>query len=197
MILAVTVVLAAGAESKPARGTVSNTAVTIEGTVLDAETLRQLFETDFGNLYAVVEVTLTPKAGSSLDLKLDDFLLRSEATLDHTGPMAAGMIAGGDALVVKRAEAPKKKTGITAGMGPIMGGPMSGPVDVPDNTKIESKTGDDQEELLAALKRKMLPEKKVSETVSGLLFFPMEKENPRKLVLWYTTPAGKVRMPFK
>ena len=47
--------------------------------------------------------------------------------------------------------------------------------------------------MLSVLKRKILPEKTVSEPVTGLLFFPLDKEKPKHLALVYTTPTGKLQ----
>jgi hypothetical protein len=51
--------------------------------------------------------------------------------------------------------------------------------------------------MLEKLKLKILAEKSIGAPVTGLLFFPLEKEKPKSLELIYTTPSGKIRMKFK
>ena len=50
--------------------------------------------------------------------------------------------------------------------------------------------------MLAVLKEKILPEKETDVPVSGLLYFPMEKQKMKDLELIYTTPEGKLLLRF-
>lgn len=185
-------------DKKLPSGEMSNDGVRVEGSVLDSEQLKQIFGSDFDNGYIVIEVTLTPKGGKPLEIHLDDFLLRSDQTGEHTGPLLAAQIAGQGSLVVKRGDGPKSKGGFSGGFGGIYtGGGAMGPPTATDNTKVEIKESTEKDPLLGALKRKILAEKSVTEPVSGLLFFPLEKEKPKHLALVYTTPAGKLRMQFR
>ncbi|MES1261099.1 MAG: hypothetical protein ABUS49_05115, partial [Acidobacteriota bacterium] len=139
-----------------------------------------------------------PKGGKPLDIRLDDFLLRSDQTGEHTGPLAAAQIAGQGALVVKRGDPPRSKTGFGGGFGGIMmGGGAMGAPDTTDRTKVEVKESAEKDPMLATLKRKILSEKTIGEPVTGLLFFPLDKEKPKHLALIYTTPSGKLRMQFR
>jgi hypothetical protein len=47
------------------------------------------------------------------------------------------------------------------------------------------------------LKEKILPEKETDAPVSGLLYFPMEKQKLKDLELIYKTPEGKLTLRFK
>jgi hypothetical protein len=185
-------------EKKLPSGEATNDVVAIAATALDSEQLKQIFGSDFDNGYSVIEVTLTPKGGKPLDIRIDDFLLRSDQTGEHTGPLLAAQIAGQGALVVHRGDGPKSKGGFTGGFGGIMmgGGAMGAPTAV-DNTKVEVKESAEADPMLSILKRKILAEKTVSEPVTGLLFFPLDKEKPKHLALVYTTSAGKLRMQFR
>ena len=143
-------------------------------------------------------MTLTPKGGKPLDVRLDDFLLRSDMSGEHTGPLAAAQIAGQGALVVKRGDPPRSKGGFSGGFGGIMmGGGAMGAPDTSDRSKVEMKESTEKDPMLSALKRKILAEKTVTETVTGLLFFPLDKEKPKHLALIYTTTSGKLRMQFR
>ena len=51
---------------------------------------------------------------------------------------------------------------------------------------------------MKVLNEKMMPEKKTdSEPVSGLLYFPMEKQKQKDLELIYNTPDGKLSLRFR
>ena len=58
----------------------------------------------------------------------------------------------------------------------MMGGGAMGAPDRGDNTKVEVKESAEKDPMLSTLKRKILAEKTVTETVTGLLFFPLDKE---------------------
>jgi hypothetical protein len=196
--MAISVLALMAKDKKLPSGEASNDLVNITGTVLDSEQLKQIFGSDFNNGFSVIEATLTPKGGKSLDVHLDDFLLRSEQTGDHTGPLAAAQIAGQGVLVVNRGDPPQSKIGFSGGFGGIYGGDGAmGPPTAVDNTKVEIKESSEKDPMLNVLKRKILAEKPITEPVTGLLFFPLDKEKPKHLVLVYTTPAGKLRMQFR
>jgi len=51
--------------------------------------------------------------------------------------------------------------------------------------------------LKKVLNEKILPEKKTETPVSGLLYFPLEKQKQKDLELWYNTPDGKLTLRFR
>ena len=62
---------------------------------------------------------------------------------------------------------------------------------------MKSGAKDKPNPLLDVLKQKVLPEKETEAPVSGLLYFPMEKQKLKDLELWYRTPEGKLVLQFK
>jgi len=188
------------AEKKLPQGDVGNDSVEVKATILDDEHLKQNFGCDFGALYVVVEATLTPQAGKPLDISLDDFLMRSEQTGDHTGPLTASQIAGSSSLVVTPTSGPGSGMGAQntgwGGFGGLMIGGGGGGGAVQGN-KSEIKDSGKKDPMLEVLKRKILAEKTTTEPVTGLLFFPMEKEKTKHLVLIYTAKQDKLRIRFK
>ena len=170
------------AEKKPPQGVVEDESVTIAATILDAEHVRDAVGSDFKGQYTVLDVRVTPKGGMPLDVRLDNFILRSESDGDHSGALVAGQIAGAGELVVKRTYAGKSSPGNP--------GLLTG-------TSVELKDAPTQDAVLDALKKKILAEKVTADPVSGLLFFPLEKEKPKNLILSCTTPKGKLRLQFK
>jgi hypothetical protein len=170
------------ADKKPPQGRVEDESVSIAATILDAEHIRQAIGDDFNGQYTVLEVRVTPKGGMPLDVRLDNFILRSESDGDHSAPLIAGQIAGSGELVVKRKYAAKSSPGNP---------------NLIEGTTVEVKDAPAQDGVLEALKKNILVEKVTADPVSGWLFFPLEKEKPKNLVLSCTTPKGKLRMQFK
>ncbi len=191
---------ASGKEKKLPSGEESNDSVSVSATYLDAEQLKETFGTDFDNMFQVIEVTLTPRNGKKLDVHLDDFLIRSEQTGDHSAPLQASQIAGQGTLVVHQGDAQKsKKGGFGSGisLGGIMMGSGGGGGQPPPEARTEIKNSEKRDPLLDVLKRKILAEKPTGEPVTGLLFFAIEKDKPKHLVLVYSTTPEKLRIKFK
>ena len=171
---------AAAADKKPPQGHEEDASVGVTASIVSADQLRQEFGSEFKD-YIVIDVRISPK-DKSYQVHLDDFILRSESSGEHTGPFtAASQIAGAGALVVTEkygnkanADSPK---------------PL-------ESVKIEMKDDVKGDPALDALKKRMLAEKSVSEPVSGLLFFPFSKEKPRHLILSYKTPSSHLRLSF-
>ena len=68
-------------------------------------------------------------------------------------------------------------------------------------TAAEAKMNDGRKDpvnpLLATLKAKVLPEKETAQPVSGLLYFPLEKQKLKDLELDYSGPAGPLKIRFR
>ena len=81
--------------------------------------------------------------------------------------------------------------GGSAGSGPGVEGPLEAKVEAaPKSDKVNP--------LLAVLKEKVLPEKEVTEPVSGLLYFQIEgKLKPKDLELYYKTQSSKLALRFR
>jgi hypothetical protein len=183
VVFALCATLCRAADKKSPQGHAEDESVAITATVLSAEQLKQSVGSDFDNNFTVLDVHVTPRDGKPYLVHLDDFILRSEQSGEHSGPfLVPSQIAGAGALVVERtygnrvnADSPR---------------PLAG-------TKVTMKDGDKPDPTLDALKKNMLAEKTVSEPVSGLLFFPLTKEKSKNLVLSYKTPQSKLRLTFK
>jgi hypothetical protein len=171
------------ADKKPPQGHEEDESVAITATILSPEQLRDAVGSDFDNNYIVLEVRVAPKGGMPYQVHLDDFILRSESSGEHSGPfLVASQIAGAGALVVERKYGNRPNADSARPL---------------ESTKVEMNDDAKADPALDALKKKMLSEKTVSEPVSGLLFFPLTKEKPKNLVLSYKTPRGKLRLSFK
>ena len=174
--------LVAAADKKQAPVHGEDDSVAIEATILTPEQVKEAVGSDFGGVYTVLDVRITPKGGKPYDIRLDDFILRSESNGEHTGPFLAGQVAGSGAMVVQRkyaARANPESPGILDGM------------------KVEMKDQLGTGDTLEAVRKKILNDQTTMQAKSGLMFFPMEKQKPKSLVLSCTTPQGKLRIQFR
>lgn len=186
-IAAIAVLLAAhalfSAPKKLPTGKAADADVEVTATILDAAALQEAAGSDFQNTFTVMQVTVTPKAGKSLDLQPDDFLLRLLSEADSTGPMAASQVYGaGGGLVLHAGQET---------FGTSQNDPGYTGVSV---AKGSSSASADQ---IKALQGKLLPAKKITESVTGLLFFPVSKKRPGSLDLVYSAPNSKLHIQFK
>ena len=194
-------------------GHASNALVDITATaILDRQTIKSEIGSDFDGQFTLVRVTVTPK-DHALPVRLDDFLLRSERDGSRSTPFAPSQIAGQGALVLHEVQISRSGP-LGDSNGPVWGGvPGTGtrPQQLPGNggsagngaggTAAEAKMNDGGKEpvnpLLATLKAKVLPEKETVQPVSGLLYFPLEKQRLKDLELDYSGPGGPLKIRFR
>jgi len=196
-----------GADKKVPLRSAENGSVEITATAfVDREAVKQVLGSDLGGHYIVVDVKLAPKDGAKVAIHLDDFTLKTDKDGERTTPFAPSQIAGKGALVVS--------TGATSGgtvmagapgppgLGPYggLGGGMVGAGGsegaTEARTTIRSGSKDKADPMLGVLKEKILVEKETDAPISGLLYFPMEKQKLKDLELIYTTPEGKLFLRF-
>jgi hypothetical protein len=175
----------------------SNDLVDISATaILDKDQIRQELGSDFGGDIVLVKVTVRPVSDKPIKVSLDDFLLVSGKDGQRSEPYSPSQIAGSDVLVVTRTEG-KKSGGLGIGLGGIGIGSGGG-----DNskteTKIEKNDADKPNPLLAVLKDKVLPEKEITDPISGFLYFQVVgKVKLKDLELHYKGPAGRLALRFR
>jgi hypothetical protein len=200
LLLAVT--LSAGKPKTTGPFKNENQSVAISATlILDREEIKEALGSDLDGHYILVNVTVTPKFGSTVDVHRDDFTLKTDKDGERATPYVASQIAGKGALVVTE----KTSSGSTGG--PQFGSPYDypaysggvggGPTQITEaQGKMHAGTKGDTG-LAKVLNEKMMPEKKSDGPVSGLLYFPMEKQKVKDLQLIYTTPDGKLTLRFR
>ncbi len=207
----VSALCAIGAEKKPATAYASNDKVEIAATpYLDRQDIKKLMGADLEDVVVVVEVRLTPKAGSKLAVHRDDFELRSYKNGSRNTPFAPSQIAGTGVLVVSSAGGGSASA---ESGGPVWGPPMGGrprrlggPSASVGNSagnsgadaSVQNDKAGGKNPLLTLLEEKVLSEKQISEPLSGLLYFYLEgKHKPKDVALVYTGPAGRLTLEFK
>lgn len=172
---------AACAASTAPKGHGEDEAVWIDATILGPADLRQGLGSDPGTEFVVIEVRIAPKH-TPYSVHPDDFILRSESSGEHSGPLLPGQVAGGSEMMVKRTYEGRS----SAAMPDVVGG-----------VRTEMRDGAGDKSLLAAVKGKILVDQESDGPVTGWLFFPFDKAKPKSLALSVTTPAGKIRIQFK
>jgi hypothetical protein len=130
----------------------------------------------------------------------DDFLLISDKDGQRSEPFEPGQIAGADSLTVtpngvKKASRRPSFGGMVGIGGGGIGNAGAAP---PPDLKVEAKHDEQENPLLAVLTDKILPEKEITESISGLLYFQIVgKVKSKNLELHYKGPAGKMALRFK
>ncbi len=213
--LAVAAVAFAAADKKLPIETTSNELVEITATpLIDKDQIKQELGSDLGGGIILVRVRVRPLGDKPFKIDRDDFALLSDKDGQRSTPYSPSQIAGNSTLVVTSTGT--RDTIGNRGNGPVWGGipglggrPQQMPGDggsigngagqVATEAKVEeAQKTDKPNPLLAVLKEKVLPEKEVTEPVSGLLYFQIEgKVKPKDLELYYKTTAGRLGLRFR
>jgi hypothetical protein len=188
-----------------ARG--ENQDLMLAGTIYsDGAAVKELLGDDLGGHFVVVQVTVEPKFGKEITIDRDDFLLRTDKDGERTKPMAPSQIAGRGAMVITSTRGPSGE-GAERTRGWSMGGPIGigsgggvgagGGADTSSVKATMEKTADQDSPLKLILDGKVLPEKKTTEPVAGMLYFPMENQKLKDLELLYGGKENRISLRFK
>jgi len=197
-------------KSAEARG--ENESVVITATLYARpEAVKEMLGSDLGGHYIVVALEVAPRFGKVVAINRDDFVLKSDKDGEKSGPFAPSQIAGRGAMVIRQTGG-SGATGMHDNDGPIVGGyPGSigpprriggngvGDAGAPEGAEAKTRTGAHEKDdpMLGVLKEKELPETKTDKPVSGLLYFPMEKQKVKDLELRYVPSDDKITMRFR
>jgi hypothetical protein len=180
----------------------SNDVIEITATpIIDKDKIKQELGSDLGGDIVLVRVQVRPVSDKPVKISLDDFLLVSSKDGQRSQPFTPSQIAGDAALVLTPQGAKNgiggnrpKWSGIAGPFG--MGTGSSGTSGT--DTKVESVHSDKPNPVLAVLKEKVLQEKEITESISGLLYFQMAgKFKPKDLEFHYKGPAGQLALRFR
>jgi len=173
--------------------------------------VKEVLGSDLGGHYIVVAVEVTPRFGKQVAINRDDFVLKTDKDGEKSGPFAPSQIAGRGAMVI-RTTGGSGATGMHDNNGPIwggypgtigqphrLGGDGVGSAGAPEGAEAKTRTGSHEKEdpMLGVLQQKELPETKTDKPVSGLLYFPMEKQKAKDLELRYIPSGDKITMRFR
>jgi hypothetical protein len=178
---------------------------------LDPADIKEMIGDDLAGHYIVAEVKVEPKYTKDIVLDRDDFQLRTDKDGEKTGPYSGSQIAGAGALIISQvsrnegvaspgwtgtkvpvvtgggAPRTKENEGDTSGAKPA----------APPEEKAQDAEKEKENPLKKKLDAKILPEGKTDQPVSGLLYFPMEKQKMKDLELLYGPKEDRVRLRFK
>jgi hypothetical protein len=173
-----------------------NDDVAVEATLyIDGEAVKGLIGNDLGGHYIVADIKVTPKYGKEISVLRDDFVLHTDKDGEKAQPFVGNQIAGQTALVVAGEEPPKKKGGWNVG-GPVMMGSPGVPTDHgPTGSTV--KTDEHENPLKKLLDTKILQEQKATQPVTGLLYYPMEKQKMKDLQIQYGGKDNRITLRFK
>jgi len=152
---------------------------------------------DLGGNFVVVRMTVRPVSDTPVKIWRDDFTLLSHKDGQRSTPFGPSQIAGSGAIVIKTRQG--DTVGTKADRVPIWaGGPIGGggfgnaTVQQPTaEAEVKDDEGSKDSPLLAALRAKILPEKSITEPVTGLLYFQIDgKIKPKDLELFYKAENG-------
>lgn len=200
-LLAIPSFAASHSSPRTGSGQSENGVALLEATVYgDPDSVKNAVTDDLGGHYIVVRVKLTPKTGT-LPVQLDDFLLKTDKDGERSHPYVPTQIAGQGVLVVSEVSTGGGGGHSQASDPTYSGLPPSGGGfgNAASTTGAQGKMKQEEKEnpLVKILADRMIPEKETSGPVTGLLYFPMEKQRVKDLELTYTTPKGKLTVRFK
>ena len=181
----------------------TNELIDISATALmDKDQIQQEFGSDLGGDIVVVRVTVRPVSDKPILLSLDDFLLVSSKDGQRSQPYAPSQLAGSAALVVTQGSSKGTEVRRGPSWGGIVGigggGLGNSGESAKGDSKVETKRDEEANPLLQKLEAKVLPEKEINDSVSGLLYFQIVgKVKPKDLELHYKGPAGKLALRFR
>lgn len=181
---------------------------------IDPQEIKQLVGSDLEGHFFVAEVKVEPKYGKEIAVDPDDFVLRTNKDGEHTQPYEASQVAGKNVMVITPAKGTQSGGGLQTG--PTYGGvpvPTGGPIGYPsdgvmvgaggsgqvDTNKVTVHVTSDEQDnpLEKALDEKMLPRKKTEQPLSGLLYFPMEKQKMKDLEILYGGKENRITLRFR
>jgi hypothetical protein len=167
---------------------------------LSEEEIAQKIGANPGKGVALLDVRVTPKTDTPVQLGPEDFILLAYDDGERSKPFEPAELAGQGALVVKTSPNGKvSRTSGFGGLGPI--GMGSGPSTAKKSDTLNSKmdtTNEGSNKLLEQLKAKQFPRKETADPVEGYLYFPLDgKHKLKNLAVLYRGQAGKLRLVFQ
>ena len=159
--------------------------------------VKELLGDDLGGHYMVADVKIEPKYGKTLNIDRDDFLLHTNSNGEKVAPFAPSQIAGREAIIVTQEGVKQSKSGISiGGMGGGMGS-SPGTDAGTTHTKVQNPAGQKENPLEKTLQEKILVEQKTDKPVSGMLYFPLEKQKLKDLEIRYGPKESRITLQFK
>lgn len=182
--------------------------------VRDLQEISQLLGSDLDGEFILLELNVKPLYGAKIELKRDDFLMRSYRNNDTSVAQSPDRISGGSELVLGKAE--KLTVGIYSQTGvgiPVGGAPGTGTrprriggeetltgggAQTKETREVSQRDSEGGNDLLSRLQSRELPVGEVDDIVHGYLYFQLSpKEKPKHLTLNYESELGEFQIHFR
>ncbi len=150
---------------------------------IDPADIQELLGNDLGGHYFVAEVKVEPKYGKDILVDRNDFVIRTDKDGEKATPYSGSQIAGNGGLVIQ-------EVARTRGIASPGWTDTTAPV-------VEKGHAAGDSALKKLLDSRILPEGKTGKPVSGLLYFPMEKQKMKDLELQYGGRENRISLRFK
>ena len=166
---------------------------------VEAADIKALLGDDLGAHYIVAEVKAEPKYGKEVDIDRDDFVLRTDKDGEKSKSFTGSQIAGKDALIISQKASHEgiASPGWSLGGAVIVGGGARKKDEEKGDAQPTIKTDENASPLKKLLDSRILPSGKTEKPVSGLLYFPMEKQKMKNLELTYGGKENRITLRFK
>jgi len=182
--------------------------------VRDRQEITQLLGNDLDGDFILVELNLKPLYGAKIELKRDDFLMRTYRNNDTSTAQSPDRIGGESELVLGEAETVTVGiyTQATSGI-PVGGMPGTGTrprriggeetltgggTKSAETPEVSQRDTAEAGGLLSRLQSTELPLGVVDDVVHGYLYFQLSpKEKPKHLTLNYDGPGGEFQILFE
>lgn len=201
LFLASALALAAAAKktTATAKGENEDLMLTVTLHIVPAD-VKALLGDDLGGYFIVGDVKVEPKYGKEVLIDRDDFLLRTDKDGEKGKPFAASQIAGNGALVITQTKGSGAASPGWTGLGGPMivggGGGSAGGLGTP-SVKAETQNESDENPLKKLLDARILPNRKTTEPVTGLLYFGLGKQKMKDLELIFGGRENRITLRFK
>jgi hypothetical protein len=198
--LAAALAMSGASKKPPPTSRAENEDIVLTATLhLDPAGIKELIGNDLGGHYIVVDVKVEPRYGKDIVIDRDDFVLRTDKDGEHTQPYAASQIAGSGALIISMVDRNEgvASPGWTGTKAPVVKSGGAAATEGKDGEAPKTEAKPKESQLEKTLEAKILPEGKTSQPVSGLLYFPMEKQKMKDLELLYGGKDNRIRLRFK
>jgi hypothetical protein len=167
---------------------------------VDPSDVKTLLGDDLGAHYIVASVKAEPKYGKEVAIDRDDFVLRTDKDGEKSTPFTGSQIAGKDALIIQQTNSMQgiATPGWSVGGAVIVGGGAKDKdKDKEKDDKPVMKTDETASPLKKMLDERILQNGKTEKPVTGLLYFPMEKQKMKNLELQYGGKENRISLRFK
>jgi hypothetical protein len=181
-----------------ARG--ENEDLIIEATIyVEPADVKEVLGDDLGGHYIVAEVKVEPKYGKEITVDRDDFVLRTDKDGEKATPFVATQIFGQEALIVTRTADDSNQHRPAISIGGMGGGGGIGSANNGGNasSKIQNGATVKENPEQKVLDDRILLEGKIKNPLTGLLYFPMEKQKMKELELDYGGKENRISLRFK